>query len=304
MNTTRHLRAAIGALLISSAAQADELTIGDLRRTYDLVVPAPIAAARKPVPLVIALHGGLGSGAQLRRSLGLDRIAQREGFIVAYPDGVGRNWNDGRSAIYGRNAGPPPDDVAFLTTLARTLVDRGIAARERIYVAGVSNGGMMTYRLACETSGVFAGYAAMIANLSVELGQTCRPPATTRMLIMNGTDDPLMPFGGGSVARNNRGEVLSTPATYARWVQANGCAGTGPVERRDDREPNDGSRVEITRATGCGPGGGVTLYTIIGGGHQIPSRARTTRPLVDRFLGRANRDVEAAEELWSFFAGR
>jgi polyhydroxybutyrate depolymerase len=292
------------AMLAPDCARADELMIDGVRRTYELTVPAGVRASGQPVPLVIALHGGRGSGQQMRAWFGLDAIAAREGFVVAYPDGLERNWNDGRAAVFPSRRGRAPDDVAFLTALAKSLVSRGLARADRIYVTGASNGGMMSYRLACETKAVFAGYAAMIANLSVELAQTCKPAGPARILIMNGTHDPLMPFGGGSVARNNRGEVISTAETYARWMRVAGCRDSSPPEQRPDIDATDGSRIEVTHGIGCAAGGGVTLYTVVGGGHQMPSRTRGSKPIIDALLGTANRDIEAAEEIWAFFAAR
>lgn len=291
--------AAVGAAPIAEAAT---LTVGGVARTYELHVPVAVAAARQPVPLIIVLHGGMGHGAQMRQWFGLDSIADRDQFIAAYPDGLSRNWNDGRAAV-GSTApdGTPADDVTFLSALAKELVTSGQAKAGRIYVTGASNGGMMVYRLACETRDIFAGYAAMIANLSVELMAMCRPSQPAAMLIMNGTNDPLMPFEGGSVARNTRGAVISTAATVTFWRKANGCTATGPVVRLPQRAPADATHVTLTQAEGCTAAAPVHFYTVAGGGHQMPSQARASRPLVDRLLGPNNRDIEAADVIARFF---
>ncbi len=300
--------ATVGMLAIGLAASsvhAEQMTVDGVMRTFALHIPSRIAQAKTPAPLIIALHGGMGSGAQMRGWLGLDAVADRLGFIVAYPDGLSRNWNDGRTAVRAESAGgKPADDVAFLSMLAKILTDRGQAKAGQVFVTGASNGGMMAFRLACETEGVFAGYAAMIANVSVELEARCQPRQPAAMLIMNGTADPLMPFGGGNVARNGRGTVTSTRQTFARWQSANRCHGEAPALRLPDLDPGDGSYVEVISSKDCAVGAATVLYTIVGGGHQMPSRLRGSRPMIDRFLGPNNRDIEAAEVVARFFMER
>ena len=284
---------------------SERLAVGGAERSYSLFRPEPAASKPQPLPLVVALHGGGGTGTQLQTWLGMDPVAAREGFAVVYPDALDRSWNDGRGDLNRRrHAGNAPDDVAFLSALVRRLSDQGIADPGRVFVTGVSNGGMMTYRLACETDGLYAGYAAVIANLSTELAASCKPAGGRPMLIMNGTADSLVPWAGGpiTVLGQQRGTVVSAPATFDFWQKANGCKGAAAGEKLPDRVRDDGSTVEVARATGCSAEGATLLYRVAGGGHQIPRLVGPSRPLLARFLGPANRDIEAAEEIWRFFA--
>lgn len=290
-------------LLVCGAALADQIMVDGRPRTFTLHVPAKVAAASAPRPLVVVLHGGGGNGEKMRPWFGMDAVADREGFVVAYPDALGGNWNDGRRAVEARRGAASPDDVAFLATLARTLVARGIALSDHVYVTGASNGGMMTYRLACETASIFAAFAATIANLGEELARSCRPAAPVRMLIMAGTEDRTMPYDGGQVRLLglNRGVVISATATFHRWRGIGGCAGPSPLVRLADRDPNDGSRVEVVTANGCRAGAAVVLYSVVGGGHQTPNLDGKNWPLLDRLLGARNRDIDGATEIWTFF---
>lgn len=279
-------------------AEPRSLEFGSQRRTYELHVPTQVRAAAKPAPLVVTLHGGGMSGSQMQRVSGWNATADRAGFIVAYPDAPTRHWNDGRSATAIQQT---TDDIAFISQLVRTLIDQKLADPSRIYATGISNGGMMTYRLACETAGIFAGYAAGIANLPAPLAKSCKPSTPVPMLIMNGTSDPLMPFNGGSVGGGgDRGTVTSTLDTFAFWKTANGCRGQDKVRTLPDADPNDGSTIEVSEA-GCPAAAPARLYTVKGGGHQMPRKAQTVR-IFDRLLGPGNHDIEASDEIWQFLA--
>ena len=285
--------------VVAPAARAERIAVGGVERTYAL--GGVRSSARG---LLIVLHGGGGSGASAARQFGMEPVAARERLLIAYPDAIAKHWNDGRRDDRGRGSGAQADDVAFLSELARAVardIDGG-----PVFVAGVSNGGMMTYRLACETAGLFAGFAAVIANLPVDLAATCNPKRAQPVLIMNGTEDRLMPWRGGAIVAfgQSRGEVLSATATFERWRGWNRCAAAGSSEARADRDRGDGSTVSVSAATGCPAGGETVLVTIMGGGHQIPRLAGRERPLLDRFLGAANRDIEAAEEIWHFFSAQ
>jgi polyhydroxybutyrate depolymerase len=119
---------------------------------------------------------------------------------------------------------------------------------------------------------------------------------------MNGTADPLLPYRGGEVGlRHERGRVISTDETLALLRRVNGCTGAAQTERLPDLDPSDGSDVTTERWDTCSSGAPVVLYRVEGGGHRIPRRGEGPRPVIDRLLGRTNRDFEAAEAIWTFF---
>lgn len=128
-----------------------QLSSGGQDRTYLVHVPAGLSGA---APLVLMLHGGYGTGAQAERSYGWDALADQDHFVVAYPDGLDRAWNSGGGCC-GKAARRDVDDVAFLTAVVADVEARVPVDPARVYAAGMSNGAMMAYRLACD-SDVFA----------------------------------------------------------------------------------------------------------------------------------------------------
>ena len=146
------------------------ITHDGIERTFRLYIPAS-HDKKKPAPLLMILHGGGGTGkrmANLARG-GFKSIADEEGFIIVYPDGIERHWNDGRIEVTYQAHAEKIDDVGFLTTLMDHLVNTYNLDPERVYVCGVSNGAMMTQRLAFEASGKIAAIAPVIGSIPVAL---------------------------------------------------------------------------------------------------------------------------------------
>jgi hypothetical protein len=164
---------------------------------------------------------------------------------------------------------------------------------------GLSNGGMMTYRAGIELGGRLAAIASVIANLPENLAAK-RPARPLPVLIMNGTEDPMMPWNGGPVRvlGNEYGTVLSTDATVRYWAQAAHLPLKPKTRALEDRVPGDGCRVEIDEYTQAGNAAEVILYRIQGGGHNLPGGNTPDRPLL---LGRKCMDINGAEAIWAFF---
>jgi polyhydroxybutyrate depolymerase len=269
------------------------------RRTFRLHVPPGPA---RPMPLVLLLHGGGGSGAgmEVLTEGGFDRIADREHVLVAYPDGVGKGWNDGRRDLKSEAVREQVDDLGFLTALVSELARSYPVDATRVYAAGISNGGLMSYRLACDAADIFAAVAPVAANLSVELASRCHPSRPMPILITSGTEDPIMPWDGGEirVLWMKRGVVLPISDTFARWEQLDHCGRTEilPVI---DHDPTDGTSVVEHVATGCAGGSEVRLDEVRGGGHTWPDGLLY---LGVRIVGRVSREIDANEAIWSFLS--
>ena len=292
---------ALAALLLALPASAEQVTVGGTTRSYELHRPIKISAGNsgQAMPLMIVLHESGGTAARIRRSLNMDVIANREGFAIAYPEALGGGWNDGRFGPARSQGAQSIDDVAFIKTLANQLAARGLGGLGEAAVVGIDGGGMMVYRLACETSGVFSSYAALLANMPTELTQRCASTPTP-MMILAATEDSIMPFAGGRLT--GLGMVQSADQTFQFWGQANRCR-PGDVGAMPDLDNRDGSRIEVLTTTNCARGADTVFFRVTGSGHQLPTRPAASRP-VDKAAGRINHDADAADLIWMFASGR
>ncbi len=270
------------------------------QRTFYIYSPSS-QTTRTVRPVVFLLHGGGGADAhEMAKRTGIQSIADREDFLVVYPYGVDGQWNDGRGKTFRRaEDNTDVDDVGFISAILDDLIRSGSVDRQRIYVVGLSNGGMMTYRLGIELGHRLTAIAAIIANLPANLAGK-KPVRPIPVLIMNGTADPMMPWNGGPVRVLGKeyGEVLSTAATVKYWVQAAGLTGPPETRRLDDRSSDDRSFVEIEAYRRPQDALEVVLYRVVGGGHNLPGGQTPDRPLL---LGPKNMDINAMEEVWAFF---
>lgn len=182
---------------------------GGLQRQYDLHVPP--SRSDVPAPLVIVLHGGGGQEdavAMIRDLTRFDALADAQQFVVAYPKAVDNYWNDGRGVRRYRSHVQNIDDVGFISALADHLAAEARIDRRRVYVTGASNGAMMAYRVACARPDRFAGIAAVAGNLPARL--PCSPGWPIPVLVMNGTDDRLMPWNGAKSDSGRSGWARSS----------------------------------------------------------------------------------------------
>ena len=286
------LRTGIALLLalVASPALAQEriaLVAGGMERQ------ALLLAVRSPAPrpLLILLHGRFGSGAQVIRSSGLNPGA---GFILAAPDGVQRSWADGRGATPADRMGV--DDVGFLRALVATIAARHRLDPSRIYVAGHSNGGFMAARMGCEAADMVAGIAMVAASVGQSVAMRCRPARPVSALLIAGTADPLVPFGGGIV--RDGGPVLAAEAATRLFAARVGC-GAGAPRALPHAGPPDGTSARMTDYAPCPGGTRVALIAILGGGHGWPGGAT---PMRARMAGPPSGAVEASAEIRRFFA--
>ncbi len=268
------------------------------QRTFRVYMPAN---KQSPLPLLVALHGGGGTGVQMEHMTqrGFNRIADRDGVVIVYPDGVGKGWNDGRSDLRSEAVREQVDDIGFLRALPQAIAALHPVDLKRVYATGMSNGGLMSHRLGCDAADIYAAVAPVTANLSAQLAPRCKPSQPVSVAIINGTDDPLMPWDGGfiKVLWTRRGEVLSTPRTLARWMELNGCN-----KAQTDAQPLDAVDDETTlikHRARCDAGTEVLLYEVRGGGHTWPGGEPY---LGRRLIGVVSRELDANETIWQFFS--
>jgi polyhydroxybutyrate depolymerase len=265
---------------------------GGQERCYLLHVPESLDPTNSTM-LVISLHGFSSRPEGQVFLTGWDEIADREGFLVVYPQGTRFpvRWN--ASALPGVDVA---DDVQFMRDLLADL--RGMFAIDpsRIYVNGMSNGGAMTHRLACEMADVFAA-AGVVSGPIVDLPGGCEPARPIPIIGFYGTDDPLVAYEGGDLSeaaarRMFRSEgavrLYSAPAWAADWAERDGCQA-----HTDSSGP--GPDVSVISYSGCREDAEVILYTILGGGHTWPGGPALP------FLGGTTHTINASELMLEFF---
>jgi polyhydroxybutyrate depolymerase len=278
------------------AAEPRSITAGGRTRTYRLHAPATLPKER-PAALVLVFHGGEGSGEQIERFLAFDALADREGFLVAYPDAVGGHWNDGRENANFESFQEHVDDVAFVSDLIDAIAKAHPVDPKRVYATGISNGGIFSHYLAARLSTRIAAIAPVAGGVAEPFRARFKPERPVSVLMMNGTEDPLVPYGGGGVRRGTNGRVLETGAAARLWADADGCAPAGS-ETLPDADPRDGCRVTRRRWTGGREGTEVVLYAFEGGGHTWPGGVQYAPKLL---VGRVCHDVDATRTIWEFF---
>jgi polyhydroxybutyrate depolymerase len=249
-----------------------------------------------PLPLVLAIHGATSNPRLMERFSGLSDKAEQAGFILGYPAGTGAlanvlTWNGGVCCGYAANNNV--DDIAFFRRLLDDLMGSLQIDRKRVYLAGMSNGAHMAYRLAVEMGERFAAIACVAGPMTIE------PTAATKpmpLLHIHGTHDEFAPFDGGRGPRSLYREPLrSVPETIAAWVRVNGCPETPTVESNPDRV-GDGTTI-VRSAYGPGrEGSEVVLYKVVEGGHTWPGR-----PPLPLQLGKSTMNLDANEVIWEFF---
>lgn len=238
---------------MSPAAEAvkEKISVNGVEREYYLYKPDKPSPG--PRPLLFVLHGGGGSAEQIlfkSKAGELTQTAEREGFLVVYPNGTPdqpgskrHHWNDGRQLELWQAMVVGSDDPAFFEAMIVRLIDREGVDPKRVYTVGISNGGMMSLRLALELPKRFTAACSIAASLPTNLKEK-KVTAPVSILIMNGTADKLMPYRGGYIIdRKNMGEVLSTPETALFWARANGCKQEPVATLLPDLHPDDGTRV-------------------------------------------------------------
>lgn len=279
---------------VSMARQFD-----GFERTYRVHVPSGYRAS-EPTPLVVVLHGAFSTSAEMELHTGFSDLADREGFAVAYPDGIGilgllQHWNAGHCC--GKAAADGIDDVGFVAAVIEDVrrylnIDAG-----RIYMAGFSNGAMLTHRFAAERPAMLAAAAPLAGAIGSRDGDGSEwtipvPPSGVPMIMFHGRRDERIPYGSPGTGVGAGGRDFATVAATSRfWSTNNGCS----RHRREQSGAFPG--VTVDTWTDCDQNAEVQLFTLRDWGHRWPG------PF---FTGQAGRQgslygFDAAEIIWAFF---
>ncbi len=296
---TRLLFCLLALLVLASAfaqpTRLATLTHEDRARQYYLHVPEDLPAE---APLVVVLHGRGGTGPGMASLTGFDEVADRYGFVVAYPSGVQEQWNY-VEGVQGYDL--PVSDIGFLDVLVDDIASQVPVDRRRIYVAGFSNGGFMAQRLACDATGTFAAYASVGAAGFGGQPSVCEAPGPLSMLFIHGTHDTVVPFQG--LRQETPGGpvtvLASVEETMTFWSDKVGCGDVVDSVAVPRSDQTADTQVSVLRYMDCPNDHELVLAVVLGGGHNWPGRAGI---LPENVAGNVNLDLNASEFIWQFFA--
>jgi len=260
---------AILLLLFSSLpAQEYSFTYDGIERTYRVFVPEAYVPGEDH-PMVINMHGLGSSAIEQQIYSGFDFIADTAGIVMVYPNGVDNTWN-----VFSTGG---TDDVGFLSALIDTMAANYDIDLTRVYSTGMSMGGFMSYRLACQLEDRITAIASVTGLL---VFSPCEPSRPVPVLQMHGTADQVVPYAG-------------VQFTIGHWTNHNNCPSDSVVTDLPDTDTTDQTTVTLTTYGLCDDSSEVLLYTINGGEHTWPGATLS--------IGITNYDINGSAEIWNFF---
>ena len=272
----------------ATAQQKNESIIVDhMRREFITYLPSGIG---DKAPVVISLHGRLGTAVRQMTFADFRPIADRDKVIIVCPQGIERSWNDGRGTPANSRG---VNDVKFIDELITYIINTYHADSSRVYVTGMSNGGFMTSRLACELNKRIAAVAVVAASMDQDMGY--QPAQPMPVMYIQGTKDPLVPFNGGKM-KGAGGVIYSHEDILKKWAEVDKCD-SKPVVTDLPVLVSDGTsvqKVEYSSAHGLKAIG----FTIVDGGHTWPGG---TQYLPKFMIGPLSKNLNACDEIWKFF---
>ena len=285
---------------IEGMYSARSLEYNGEERTY-LMYGERSSSRQEGQPLIIALHDNGSSARNLVRiSQGrLNKRAEDHGFVLVYPEGLRKRWILNGSAAAnrkGRNS-----DVGFIKMLIESVKEDAAIDESRIFITGMGSGGALAYQLACAYPGMFRAIGVVAASMPVHNLDACETTSNTSMLMINGTENPVVPYEGGHAEMIKGGliNVVSTEATIALWLKNNGCLYHAEEHLLPNVDRRDGTSVSRYDYAGCDSDVKVVLYCVRGGGHTWPGGRQYAK---EERVGRTSRDIDAGKELWAFFS--
>jgi polyhydroxybutyrate depolymerase len=258
------------------------MSMGGYDREYLVYAPSACNEA-KACPLIVALHPGASTASNMEKITRFDQLADANGFIVAYPNGIGRGWNAGTCC--GEPMKKNVDDIAFIRAVVGEIQSRYKIDASRMYVTGFSNGGFMTHYIACKAPDLFAAYASVEGTLMTDPG-ACRGTKPTPFLVIHGRSDPRVFYNGGTFDGTFR---MSVADQVAMLAGRNHCSNEETVTRSN-------SPVVCKTRSGCGDNE-VSYCALEGVGHQWAGGPT----YLTFMLGKNTDRFRASDEIWSFF---
>ena len=276
---------------------AGRITVDNINRSFIVYQPASYSPEKKS-PVIFLFHGGgATAGSMLNISNGDDfkDISEKENVLLVAPEGIDKSWNDGRQT---KSNEQQVDDIKFILHLLEYIKSAYSVDTARIYATGISNGGFMVSRLACEAGYKFAAVAAVAATMGEDIPyHSCTPGFTIPVMYIHGTEDPVVHFNGGQKTIGAEGSYVSHQQVIDKWVSVNKCNPSPVVTTVPNIARLDGTTITKEEYKGVN-GADVISYTIHGGGHTWPGGKQYLPRLV---IGKVSRDMNGCEVIWNFF---
>jgi len=272
------------------------ITFDGVARNFIVYLPSGYNNSGK-MPLIFAIHGGSGTPEGMINIANFKTIADRDKVVLVYPEGVQKNWNDGRPTAPNQLG---INDVGFFNQMFDYMINNYSVDAKKIYATGISNGGFMSTRLGCELSNRIAAIAVNAATIeATTIAPNCKPNRPVPALYIHGTTDPLVPFLGGQITAGGTagGTILSHFQVIEKWVALNGCNSTPTITDLPDIA-NDGTTIKQRVYSGGTNGSEVVSYVITNGGHTWPQGYQY---LNEAIIGKTSQDMNACEVIWTFF---
>jgi|WetSurMetagenome_2_1015567.scaffolds.fasta_scaffold02994_2 polyhydroxybutyrate depolymerase len=285
-------------LVKSSFPQLSEgsIIIDKTERTY--LIYSPKTDSGKILPLVFVFHGGGGTAKNIMKENGFNDISEKEKFIVVYPNGMNKGWNDGRKEPVEKTK---YNDIEFISKLFEKIKKDYRIDTNRIFSTGISNGGFFSFYLAYKLSDIFLAIAPVTANIPENIADEYKPDNSVSLLLINGTEDPLVKYNGGDVGfilGKKRGRAISTDKTIEKFISFNKCNQVPEIEKMPDIDLQDECTSVKYSYKGGTKGSLVVLIKIINGGHTWSGG---TQYLPKILIGNLSGDFSASEVIWNFF---
>ena len=263
--------------IIPGNTQSFSITVAKVVRTYSVFLPKGLPASGK-IPLLIGLHGAAGSGTEFELGSGFDDIATRKKFMVVYPDGLYQTWNAG--SCCGGAQMSNIDDVGFISAVIDEMVKSFRVDKNKTYVAGHSNGGMMAYRLACDLSAKVAAVGLQSGTL---VSKTCTPKLPVPLLHIHGTADSVVAINGG----NFFGYIFPAARdSLNKYSNSIGCRSTPTTKGYAGK-----TGVSVVEWTGCRKKSRIKYEIVQGASHSWMGKSNDTS---------SSQLINTSEEIWSF----
>lgn len=277
-----------------------EIYVDGISRTFLLHLPETGTLIYN-LPLVIVLHGHGGTGKQIMNESGFNALADRDRFIVVYPDGLKKAWNDGRAIAEKNKLG---NDAKFISQLIDTLYKEYHIDTTRVFATGMSNGGFFSFYLAYKLSKKFLAIAPVCANIPKFFKDKYTTDEPVSLMLICGTEDPLVKYDGGKIGfkiGKSRGTSLSTDESISIYIKNNKCTDKPKTEKIPDINKDDDCYATKYTYSGGINNTEVVLIKITGGGHTWPGGHQY---LPKKIVGTTCKDFKGADVIWEFFKSR